>query len=191
MGRAQGAASPTSAGTSHRRRRTPDEARLIERFKRLAPQRDALKLALRPFTDDSGSFDRAAWVRAFESPDPADIVAVTAVTGLYEGLVNHLVEMLHVAARLRGLDAVRAEHKPSGPTLFAAVREDGGLTASKEQVLTRLYATRNELQHASPSVEAGQVFDDVILLGKTLASFATSYVTWLERQGIALLPPQR
>lgn len=191
MGRAQRGASPTSAGTSRRRRRTPDEARLIERFKRLAPQRDALKLALRPFTDDSGNFDRAAWARAFESPDPADIVAVTAVTGLYEGLVNHLVEMLHVAARLRGLDAVRAEDKPSGPTLFAAVREDGGLTASKEQVLTRLYALRNELQHASPSVEAGQVFDDVILLGKTLAGFATSYVTWLERHDIALLPPRR
>jgi hypothetical protein len=191
VGRAQRGASPTSAGTSRRRRRTPDEARLIERFKRLAPQRDALKLALRPFTDDSGNFDRAAWARAFESPDPADIVAVTAVTGLYEGLVNHLVEMLHVAARLRGLDAVRAEDKPSGPTLFAAVREDGGLTASKEQVLTRLYALRNELQHASPSVEAGQVFDDVILLGKTLAGFATSYVTWLERHDIALLPPRR
>jgi hypothetical protein len=190
VGRAQRGASPTSAGASHRRRRTPDEARLIERFKRLAPQRDALKLALRPFTDDSGSFDRAAWARAFASPDPADIVAVTAVTGLYEGLVNHLVEMLHVAAHLRGLDAVR-EDKPSGPALFAAVREDGGLTASKEQVLTRLYATRNELQHASASVEAGQVFDNVVLLGKTLASFATSYVKWLEQHGIALLPPRR
>jgi hypothetical protein len=191
VGRARRGASPASAHASRRPRRTPDEARLIERFRRLAPQRDALKLALRPFTDDGGSFDRAAWARAFESPDPTDIVAVTAVTGLYEGLVNHLVEMLHVAARLRGLDAARAADKPSGPALFAAVREDGGLTASKEQVLTRLYATRNELQHASLNVEAGQVFDDVVLLGKTLAGFAATYVVWLERHGIALLPLQR
>jgi molybdopterin biosynthesis enzyme len=87
------------------RSRTPDEARLVERFTRLAPQQRALILAL---------------------------------------------------------------------------------TDSQVQVLKRLYSTRNELQHASPGVEAGQVFDDVQLLLKTLKRFVTSYVAWLKRHGISL-----
>lgn len=51
-----------------------DEARLVERFKRLAPQQQALLLALDPFRDDDGHPDRARWVRAFESNDPRRIL---------------------------------------------------------------------------------------------------------------------
>jgi hypothetical protein len=168
--------------------RTPDEARIIERLTRLAPQRAALRLALRPFADSNGQFDPDEWRRAFESPAPQDILAVKAVTGMYESLVNHLVEMLLVAARLRGLEIARREAKPSGPALFAAVAADGGLSANKVAVLTRLYALRNELQHASPSLEAKQVQVDVMLLGRTLGSFAQAYVAWLETHGIRLIP---
>lgn len=76
------------------RRSTPDEARLLERFKRLSPQAKALTLACAPFSDEEGRFDRMRWIAAFDSREPADIVAVKAVTGLYEGLVNHLVDWL-------------------------------------------------------------------------------------------------
>jgi hypothetical protein len=166
-------------------RRTPEEARLIERFKRLAPQQKALLLALAPFSDDNGQFDRDQWEKAFNSREPEQIVAVTAVTGLYEGLVNHLVEMLHAAARLRGLDVATGEERPNGPGLFTAVGDDGGLTANQVDVLKRLYAMRNELQHASPGVEADEVYDDVVLLTKTLARFAKSYVEWLKQHGVS------
>lgn len=44
MGRAK-------AASTRRRGRTLDEARLVERFKRLAPQQKALKLAMQPFCD--------------------------------------------------------------------------------------------------------------------------------------------
>ena len=57
MSQAHGSSSPSGAP----RRRTPDEARMIERFKRLAPQQAALRLALAPFCDDNGRFDRARW----------------------------------------------------------------------------------------------------------------------------------
>lgn len=170
-----------------RRGRAPDEARLVERFMRLAPQRKALTLALVPFSDDNGQFDRERWEQAFNSQDPERIVAVKAVTGLYEGLVNHLVEMLHAAARLCGLDVAAREERPNGPQLFAAVGDDGGLTANQVEVLTRLYAMRNELQHASPGVEAGEVYDDVVLLAKTLARFAKSYVEWLKQHDVSLV----
>jgi hypothetical protein len=135
------------------RRLDPDEARILERFKRLAPQRDALAVALQPFGDGKSKvFDRAAWRRAFASDDPETIVAVTAVTGLFE---------------------------------------DGGLTANQATVLLRLYRTRNELQHASVDVEADQIHDDIVLLQKTLGRFAKSYVEWLERHDIWLLPRRR
>jgi hypothetical protein len=171
--------------------RTPDEARIIERLTRLAPQRDALKLALRPFTDVAGRLDRGEWKRAFESAAPEDILAVKGVTSLFESLVNHLVEMLHAAARLRGLEVTLRDIKPSGPALFAAVHADGGLTINKVHVLTRLYGLRNKLQHASPSVDPEEVLQDVVLLGKTLGGFAQAYVAWLETHKIRLLPEPR
>ncbi len=170
-----------------RRRRAPDEARLVERFRRLAPQLAAFKLALRPFCDDNGHFDRQRWEAAFASNDPGDIVAVAAAIGLYAGLVNHLVEMLHVAARLRGLEVTRRETKPDGPTLFAAVGEHGGLTRNQVAVLARLYAVRNALQHASPGVDVDEVYDTFVLLPKTLGRFAKSYVDWLQRHGVSIL----
>jgi hypothetical protein len=173
------------------RRLDPDEARILERFKRLAPQRDALAVALQPFADAQTTFDRAAWAQAFASDDPAAIVTVTAVTGLFEGLVNHLMEMLHVASRLTGLQPGKGADKLAGPALIEAVRSDGGLTANQATVLRRLYRTRNELQHASLDVEADQVADDVVLLQKTLGRFAKSYVEWLERHEIWLLPGRR
>lgn len=80
------------ASAARRRGRTPEQARLVERFKRLGPQRDAFKIALRPFSDDHGHFDRQQWQQAFSSNDPDRIVTVAAATGLYVGLVNHLVE---------------------------------------------------------------------------------------------------
>lgn len=187
MGRARGSAAAGSSSSRRRRGRTPDEARLVERFKRLAPQRAALELSFEPFSDDSGRFNRERWVDGFESHEPYDIRNVKAVTGLYEGLVNHLVEMLYVAARLRGLPVAMREDRPNGPELFEAVGVDGGLTSNQVEVLKRLYGMRNELQHASPGVEAGQVYDDVVLLTKTLGRFAKSYVEWLKQHDVTII----
>jgi hypothetical protein len=120
-----------------------DADRLVERFARLGPQRRALLLALAPFEDDDGRFDRLLWVTGFDSDDPRTIVEVKAVTALYEGIVNHLLEILFAAAR-------------------------------------------NELQHASPGVEPGQVFEDVQLLLRTIGGFIDSCIAWLERHGVPL-----
>jgi hypothetical protein len=161
----------TPSPTTGRPRFDADDARIVRRFKRLGPQRDALAIALRPFRDDAGELDRRAWAAAFDSSDAAAILAVTPVTGLFEGLVNHLMEMLHAAARLVGLDVARGPQRPSGRALAHAVRDDGGLTANQADVLVRLYELRNELQHASIDVKADQLFDGIVLLQKTLARF--------------------
>lgn len=186
MPRAHGRSSP-AARSGGRRGRTPDEARLVGRLKRLAPQQKALLLALQPFSDSHGRFDRERWRSAFADPDPEAVLKVAAVTGLFNQLVNHLIEMLQVAARLRGLDISRGEEKPSTPGLLAAVRGDGGLTANQESVLKRLQGMRNELQHASPGVEADEVYDDILLLARTLKRFAQSHLAWLSSHDIALL----
>ena len=46
---------------------------------------------------------------------------------------------------------------------------------------------RNELQHASPGVAADEVYDQFVLLPKTLGRFAKSYMDWLHRHGVPLL----
>ena len=172
---------------ARRRRRGPDEERIVERFKRLAPQQKALQLALGRFSDDDGQFDRDRWIEGFESDDPETIVAVTSVTGLYEGLVNHLVEMLLVAAKLRGLAIVQGETRPTGPDLFRAVGEDGGLTDNQVEVLLRLYGMRNDLQHSSPGVEGGDAYEHIVLLTKTLKRFVESYIAWLKTHDVTLV----
>lgn len=177
-----------AAGPGPARRRSPDEARVLARLKRLAPQQRALQLALEPFSDDALRFDLKQWERAFISDDPKDIYHVFGVTGAYQALVNHLVEMLHVGARLVGLKIVRTDEKVSAPRLIDAVKEDGGLTANQAEVLRRLYRTRNDLQHESLDAQADEVYDDIVLLQKTLARFAKSYVAWVESQGVQLLP---
>jgi uncharacterized protein YutE (UPF0331/DUF86 family) len=169
-------------------RRGADEARILARLKRLAPQRRALALALQPFSDESGQFDLGRWETAFVSDDAQDIYRVFGATGAYQTLVNHLVEMLHVGARLAGLGVAQGDQKASAPKLIDAVKRDGGLTANQAEVLKSLYSTRNDLQHASLDVQADEVYDEIVLLQKTLARFATSYVRWLEGHDIQLLP---
>jgi hypothetical protein len=58
-------------------------------------------------------------------------------------------------------------------------------------VLKRLHGTRNELQHASLDVQADDVHAAVELLDKTIGRLATSYVTWLDRYDVQILPGAR
>jgi hypothetical protein len=96
--------------------------------------------------------------------------------------------MLRIGAKLVRLAEVQASSNLPGPALFAAVTKDGGLTLNKFEVLKRLYKMRNDLEHSSPGVDANDVYDDVILLQKTLGGFASSYVKWLDERGIQILP---
>jgi uncharacterized protein YutE (UPF0331/DUF86 family) len=176
------------SGSTTAGRRSPDEARILARLKRLPGQQRALALALRPFSDEQGRFDLKRWNIAFASDDAEHIYHVFGVTGAYQALVNHLVEMLHIGARLAALEIARGERTPPTPALIDAVRDDEGLTANQAEVLKRLYRTRNELQHASLEVQAEDVYDDVVLLQKALARFAKSYVQWLEAHGAQLFP---
>jgi hypothetical protein len=187
MGRAEGVPHAAGGGGDIRRR-GGDEARVIERFKRLGPQRQALALAVRPFADDDGRMDAMRWEEAFTSGDPATIVEVVAAKGLYEALLNHVVEMLQAGARLAGLDVARGEEKPPAPPLINAVKDDGGLTANQAELLLKLSRLRNELQHASPGVQADQAREGIEVLYKTLPGIARGYVAWLERYDVQLLP---
>lgn len=163
---------------------TPDEARLQSRFVRLAPQRNALELALEPFRDEQGEFSLELFAEAFESDDPQDILRVTGATSLYEGLVNHLNEMLQISAKLRGLSIARQADDPANPRLIDAVVEDGGLTGAQGRRLKAFNHLRNQLQHSSPGVEAKDVHEGISALLRTLGSLAGSYVKWLREHDI-------
>lgn len=187
MARARGADDAASPGD--RRRAAGDEARIRARFKRLGPQRRALIVALRPFSDDQGRFDRRMWTEAFTSGEPETIYRVVGATGTFERLVNHLNGMLVAGARLAQLPVTRGPHAPSAPSVIDAVKDDGGLTANQAEVLIRLNRTRDRLQHASLDVDAEELHADIELLLKTLHRLVASYVAWLERHDIQLLRP--
>ncbi len=181
--------SQSAAGRGGRPRNS-DVARIRTRFMRLGPQQRALIVAIRPFNDDQGRFDRRKWEEAFISSDPETIHQVVGVTGTFERLVNHLNGMLEAGARLAQLPVMGGQDAPSGPAVINAVRDDGGLTANQAEVLIRLNRTRNRLQHASFDVQADEMHADTELLLKTLKRLVTSYVKWLARDGIQLLPPE-
>jgi uncharacterized protein YutE (UPF0331/DUF86 family) len=172
-----------------RRRRPSDEASVIGRIQRLPRQLEALEVALQRFSGDDGRIDAGRWDAAFRSPDPETIVAVTAVTGLYEGLVNHLLEMLHGAARLVALPVATGPAKPQAPALIDAVVQNGGLSRDRGDDLLRLVRVRNALQHASLDVGAEQARDAVELLRSSFRDLLRAYVVWLRRHGVDLLSP--
>jgi len=187
MGRALGDAK--RAGTGPGSNQEIDEDRIIDRFKRLGRQRRALQVTLRPFGDGE-RLDPREWEQGFTSADPEVIAQVVAVTGAYQMLVNHLMEMLQAAGRLAGLEACRGNTRPSGPDLIKAVVSDGGLTDHQMDVLLRLYRTRNALQHSSPGVQANDLREDIELLQKTLVRFVKSYLDWLKRYEVHIVPDQ-
>jgi hypothetical protein len=135
------------------------------------------------FADEHGDFDRETWVQGFISDDPEQIMDVAALVGLYDGIVNHPVEMMFIAARLRGLEVIRgigpAVPRPSARSVIDAIRVDAGLTEAQAILLNRLYGLRNDLQHASLSVEAAEVFDAAQDLLAAMPRFVRSCVNWL------------
>jgi hypothetical protein len=165
-----------------------DEARIIERFKRLGPQRKALAFALEPYLGSDGRIDPQRWDAAFVSADPETIARMASVNGTFGGLVNHCIEMLQGGARLTSMPIARRDERPSAPALIAAVKDDGGLTSNQAEVLLRLNRTRNDLEHHSPGVQADTARDDVETLIKVLPGVVKSYLAWLARHDIQILP---
>lgn len=187
MGRASGEPpSPGGGGPPP----NPDVARIRQRLARMAPQTKALQLALARYHDDAGSFDLGLWEEAFTSDDPQTINHVVEVTGGYEGLVNHMVEMLRSGAALAGLRIAQRRQGLPVPDLLAAARDDGCFTDGQADVLIGLNRTRNRLQHNSPGVPADEVHERVELLLKTIPRLLRSYVIWMSRHGIQLLPQE-
>jgi hypothetical protein len=175
-------------GGRSRPHREDDVARIRARFKRLGPQQRALILAIRPFNDEQGRFDRDKWAEAFVSSEPKTIHEVIGVTGTFERLINHLNGMLSTGAQLVELTVAGGESAPSAPAVINAIRDDGGLTPSQADVLVRLNRTRNHLQHASLDVQADELHADIELLLKSLKRLVKSYVEWLARHDVQLLP---
>lgn len=184
MGQARGGRSAAQSSS----RRARDESRIRQRLTRMSAQRRALQLAVARYADEEGRFELARWTEAFESSEPKIINQVVEVTGGYQMLVSHLAEMLRTGAKLAGLEVVRGEYAPSGPALIAAVREDGCLTQKQADALTELYRTRNRLQHASPDIQADEVYEQVTLLLRAVPRLLTSFVTWMSRHDVELLP---
>jgi hypothetical protein len=154
---------------------------------RMPAQQAALKLTIERFEDDSGRFDRGLWRNAFESNEPEAIAHVWEVTGGYQALVNHLIEMLQVGARLAGLPVSKGG-RPVVPDLVGAIRDDGGFSRNRADVLIELYRLRNGLQHQSPDILADDVHDEIETLLKTLPGLLKAFVAWLESRGVELLP---
>ena len=181
-------AGPTASG------RPPDDAdvaRIRQRLSRMSPQTKALRLALARYADDHGTFDLSLWEEAFTSDDPRAINHVLEVTGGYEGLVNHLMEMLHTGAALVGTPAAQRGRRTPAPDLIAAVTADGCFRANQADALMRLNRTRNRLQHNSPGVAADEVHQRLELLLKVMPRLLSSYVAWMQRRGVQLLPDKK
>ena len=95
-------------------------------------------------------------------PDSDDINRVYTVTGGYLALVNNMAEAIRAGAKL-------TETKPTAnvqgiPGIVDAIRADGGFTPQQAETFVALYRTRNQLQHASPDIQADAVHRQARLL---------------------------
>ncbi len=155
--------------------------RLSAKLERLAPQRKALRKAIKQFGKD---FDAQTWTEAFDSPDADDINRVFAVTGGYLALVNNMAEAIKAGVRLAGLRPT--PNMPGMAGFIEAIRVDGGFTSAQAETFTALYRTRNRLQHSSPDMQADELRAQVRLLLGHLPKLVKSYLAWLQTHNVEL-----
>lgn len=155
--------------------------RLNAKLERLSAQSKALRKAMLQF---GANFDATVWTTAFNSPDSDDINRVYTVTGGYLALVNNVAEAVRAGVKLTGLKPPAG--MPGIPGIIDAVRLDGGFTPKQAETFVVLYRTRNQLQHASPDIQADAVHRNVRLLLGHLPGFVKSYIAWLGKHDIEL-----
>lgn len=97
------------------------------------------------------------------------------------------MEMLHTGAGRVGLPAAHGGRRTPAPDLIAAVTADGCFSANQADALTRL----NRLQRNSPGVPADEVHQRLELLLKVMPRLLSSYVAWMQRHGVQLLPDKK
>lgn len=152
-------------------------------FQTINKHKKALDLAIQQ--EFGGTLDAAAWRRVFESLEPQDANRTMVVTGDHSAVLNAYVEVLRASAgsRLIGLLPYR---RPRAEQVFAAIADDGGLTADQTALLNELYLLEGRLEHASPDVDAEEVRNAVERLREALPGLVGGTRTWLRRHGIEL-----
>jgi len=93
------------------------------------------------------------------------------------------VEILRASAGSR-LIGLLPHRRPHADQVFAAIREDGGLTKAQVSLLNDLYALEGRLEHASPDIDADEVHAAIGRLRRALPDLIKSAQTWLARHGI-------
>jgi hypothetical protein len=182
MARAQGS-------RSGRLRRKTGGVKVATRFKRLNPKLKALQIGKQKFADQNGQFDRAIWEKAFNNEDPATVLDVHGVTGVYVALMNNITEMMMTAARDRGLAVMSGGAKPPAPQLYDTLAGDGALTVIQADRLKDLNWVRNQLEHSSPTITADEVYEAMALFQQSYQPVLQNYVNWLKEHGLNHLLP--
>jgi hypothetical protein len=160
---------------------TAELNRLSAKLERLSAQSKALRKAMLQFGEN---FDATVWTVAFRSPESDDINRVYTVTGGFLALVNNTAEAVRAGAKLTGTKPTVNMH--GIPGIIDAIRADGGFTAHQAETFMELYRTRNQLQHASPDIQADTVHRQVRLLLGHLPRFIKSYIAWLNKHDVEL-----
>jgi hypothetical protein len=158
-----------------------EEARLIRRVESLEVHRAGLDHAIEPFGEKA--LDPERWRNAFNSNDPADVVARNGVTGCYSAVINGYVELLKSGAHLVGLTPHK---KDRAKNAIDHVRDAGGITEKQAQQIHELYVFEGRVQHASPDVNADEVREAVELLRGEGPGLIRSAIRWLESNGVSI-----
>jgi hypothetical protein len=160
-----------------------EHVRLARFFETISKHRKALDLAI--VENFGGELDAAEWRRAFESADPHDANRTMVVTGDHSATLNAYVEILKASAGSR-LIGLLPHRRPHADQVFAAILEDGGLTKDQAGLLNDVYAVEGRVEHASPDVDADEVFDAIERFRKALPGLIESALAWLGNHGISL-----
>ncbi len=176
---------PNTPGRLNPKALEVEQARLAAFFVSIAKHRRALELAIAE--GFGGDLDPAEWRASFDSTDPHDALRTMAVTACHSAILNSYVEVLRASAgaRLLGLSPHR---RPHAAQVFEVVQADGGLTANQAALLSEIYVLEGRLEHASPDVDAGEVYEAVERLREALPSLVESARNWLRGHGIEFTP---
>ncbi|MGI8557349.1 MAG: hypothetical protein ACR2ND_03400 [Solirubrobacteraceae bacterium] len=152
------------------------KAKIHDRVSDLRRHLIALRVAMGEFGED---FDLAAFERAYDSDDPAELNRVKAVERGVDQLYNYIAEL---AAFGLELAEVRDRRQATNARLdINALRRIGVIGAQHAKRLQRLRELRRQLVHEYASATAQQVHEAARIIASEFVPFYESYRNWIAR----------
>jgi len=158
-----------------------ETARIGDRLRNLDAQLLALEVAIENFGRDG--LQGPAWLKAYSSGDPDDLLRVNAIMGTFEHIVQNVVAIAKAGGRITGQ---LEQRRPRSQESIEMLERVGALSSAGRERLNDLFLFRSRVSHGSPDVKADEMARYAERVIAEVPPKITGVRAWLEHEGINL-----